>query len=508
MEASRPPAPRIVPRRFRGRISTVRAGTLAALIIIVAVYLGFTKNLPWQQPFEFNAVFQTSNNLRLDSPVRIAGVNVGKVTKVEREKDSNLVRVTMAIQDTGLPIHKDATAYIRSRIFLEGNFFVDLKPGTPQAPTVHDGGTIPITQTSTPVQLDELLTALQTNDREYLQELLKGFGNGLTRKPSAADDASQDKLVRGKSAAQALNDSLNYAPDAFKNAALVNTALLGTEPHDLSKLIAGLNKVTGGLAKNEVQLKDLITNFNRFFATFAAEEQNLSRSVRLLAPTIEHAHSSLTHLNEALPQLSGFARDIIPGVKETPPTITAVTPWIAQADKLFSQAEAGGLLHSLRPAMASFAAALNSSFDLFQQTNLTSRCFNEVILPASDTVLQDGPGTTGAESWKEFWYTMVGFAGETQGFDGAGSYVRTATGGGGHLVQTGKLKDRPKNRDQLFGNALLPPIGTRPARPSKTPPFKTDVACYKNLKPNLNGPAAGPGPPDKLLRAHGSGGNP
>ena len=53
-----------------------------------------------------------------------------------------MVKVTMAIDDEGLPIHKDATAKIRSRIFLEGNFFVDLKPGTPSAPNVDDGDTI------------------------------------------------------------------------------------------------------------------------------------------------------------------------------------------------------------------------------------------------------------------------------------------------------------------------------------------------------------------------------
>ena len=185
---------------------------LTVLVLVVAVYLAFSKSLPWQQPFEFNAVFQTGNNLRLDSPVRIAGVNVGKVTKVERAKDSDLVRVTMTLTDEGQPIHDDATAMIRSRIFLEGNFFVDLRPGTPSAPTIDDGDTLPVTQTATPVQLDQLLTALQTGDRENLQDLLKGFGDGLIRRPSAADDAQQDPLVHGKSAAQALNESLNDAP--------------------------------------------------------------------------------------------------------------------------------------------------------------------------------------------------------------------------------------------------------------------------------------------------------
>jgi ABC-type transporter Mla subunit MlaD len=489
----------VMPRRFQGRVSTARAGTLTILVLIVAVYLAFTKSLPWQQPFEFNAVFQTGNNLRLDSPVRIAGVNVGKVTKVERAEDSDLVKVTMTLDDTGQPIHKDATAMIRSRIFLEGNFFVDLRPGTPGAPNVDDGDTLPVTQTATPVQLDQLLTALQTGDRQYLQDLLKGLGNALTRKPSAADDSQQDVIVQGKTASQALNESLTYAPDALKHGSQSSEALLGTEPHDLSKLVKGLAKTTTALSTNEQQLKELITNFNRFFASFAAEETNLNKSVQLLGPTIEHAHSSLQSLNAALPQLEGFARDIIPGVKETPATITAVSPWIAEAQRLFARSELGGLLHSLRPAINSFAVATNSSFDLFEQTNLTSRCFNEVILPSGEVALNDGTASSGVPNFKEFWYTVVGLAGESQDFDGAGSYTRTATGGGNVLVKTGKLSGRPKNRDVLYGNALVPPQGTRPKRPSKRPAYKPNVACYKNEKPNLNGPAANAGAPDQVL---------
>jgi phospholipid/cholesterol/gamma-HCH transport system substrate-binding protein len=503
MEASGTGRKVIIPRRFRGRVSTVRAGTLTVLVIIVAVYLAFTKTLPWQQPFEFSAVFQTGNNLRLDSPVRIAGVNVGKVTSVERAKDSDLVKVTMSLDKQGQPIHKDATLMIRSRIFLEGNFFVDLRPGTPGAPIVHDGDTLTVGQTATPVQLDQLLTALQTNDRTYLQDLLKGLGDSLTRRPSAADNASQDQLVRGKSAAQALNSSLTYAPDALKNGAAVSEALLGTQPHDLSKLIQGLAKVTTALSTNEEQLKDLITNFNRFFAIFASEETNLSESIRVLGPTIEHARSSLENLNAALPQLAGFARDIVPGVQETPATIKAVTPWITQAQLLFSRSELGGLANSLRPAIASFAAATDASFGLLKQTNLTSRCFNEVILPSGDVALNDGTASSGIANYKEFWYTVVGLAGESQDFEGNGAYTRTATGGGDQLIKTGKLSNRPKGRDVLYGNAIVPPQGTRPKRPSKRPAFRPDVACYKSEKPNLNGPAANAGPPDTVVRGGG-----
>ena len=187
----------LVPRRFRDRVSPLRIGVLALLITSVFVYLAFTKALPWQHPFQLKAVFETSNNVQVNSPVRIAGVNVGKVVKVQRA-GGDMAELTMDIQKNGLPIHKDANMKIRSRLFLEGNFFVDLSPGTPTAPDVSSGGTIPVTQTATPVQLDQILTALQTNDRASLQDLLQGLGDAFERKPTAADDAAQDPDVRGK----------------------------------------------------------------------------------------------------------------------------------------------------------------------------------------------------------------------------------------------------------------------------------------------------------------------
>ncbi len=488
---------RIIPRRLRGRMNPLRAGAIALLVIIIATWLAFTKSLPWHDPFQFHAVFQTSNNLRLDSPVRIAGVNVGKVVEVERMNDSDLVKVTMEMDEKGLPIHDDATAKIRSRIFLEGNFFVELTPGTPSTEKVGDGDTIPVTQTSTPVQLDQVLTALQSNDRESLQDLLKGLGSGLMSKPTAAEDRNQDPDVRGETTAKSLNDSLNDAPASLKGSAAVNEGLLGTEPHDLSKLIAGLDKVVTALSTNEEQLKDFITNFNRFFAVFAAEQDSVTEAVALLGPTLENARAALISLNRAIPPLSGFARDLTPGVAQTQRTIAAFSPWVSQATSLFSKAEAGGLLNELQPAMRYLASVVDDSFDLFHETNLTSRCFNEVILPAGQTVLQDGTSTTGVAAIKEFWYTMVGFASDAQGFDGNGSYTRTATGGGDLLVRTEKLSNRPKLRDVLYGHALVRPQGTRPTRPPKAPPYKTNRDCYKNALPNLNGPAAAVGPPDK-----------
>ncbi len=129
------------------------AGLIAVVLIAAATYFAFTKNNPFSNPYVLNAVFENTNRLANRSPVRIAGVEVGQVVNVEPLADgSGLVRVKMEIADEGLPIKKDAQLKVRSRLFLEGNYFVDLQPGTPGSENLDDGDTVPPNQTASPVQ--------------------------------------------------------------------------------------------------------------------------------------------------------------------------------------------------------------------------------------------------------------------------------------------------------------------------------------------------------------------
>ena len=85
------------------------AGLLTLAVLAVATYFGFTKAIPFKHHYTVQAVFPSANGVRNGSPVRIAGVNVGKVTSVDRYKHTNLTDVTMEISGEGLPIHRDAT---------------------------------------------------------------------------------------------------------------------------------------------------------------------------------------------------------------------------------------------------------------------------------------------------------------------------------------------------------------------------------------------------------------
>jgi ABC-type transporter Mla subunit MlaD len=70
--------------------------------------------------------------------------------------------VTLSLNKQALPLHEDATAKIRPRSSSRSNFFVDLRPAPVVAGDEEDGGVIKVTNTASPVQLDEVLTALQS----------------------------------------------------------------------------------------------------------------------------------------------------------------------------------------------------------------------------------------------------------------------------------------------------------------------------------------------------------
>jgi len=477
-----------VPRRPRTTTGAFKVGLLTLVVIALATYFGFAKHIPFTHGFRVNAVFESANSIRRNSPVRIAGVNVGKVTRIARQPGSDTAIVTMTIDDRGLPIHKDATVRIRPRIFLEGNFFVDLRPGTPATPTIGDDDTLPVTQTAGPVQLDQVLTALQQDTRSDLQRLVRALATGLTLKPSRAADRDADRSARGQSAAESLNDAIPYGRAALRGTAEVTDALTGSRPHDLSRLLAGLNRTTEGLSRNEAQLQDLVTNLNTTLGATASEATSLRTSIRRLGPTLASANGALDSLNAAFPNTRAFARAILPGVRETAGTIDAAFPWVDQAHALVGPDELQGLVDELSPATRDLAKVIDTSVDLFPQADRVAKCLTRVVLPTGDVKIQDGPLSTNEENYKEFWYTMVGLAGEGQNFDGNGSYVRFQPGGGDQTVSLGKASP---NVGALFGNAIAKPLGTRPRFPGKRPPYKPDVPCYTQGVPNLDGAATG-----------------
>jgi len=474
-----------------GRFSAFQAGLIALVLILIVTFLAFTKDVPFTKPYELKARFENAPPILKGQAVRIAGVDVGKVSKVEAVSDgSPAVTVTMKLEDKALPIHRDARIKVRPRIFFEGNLFFDIRPGTPDSPELASGSTIPASQTSAPVQIDQVLGTLKTDTRKDLQKLLVGYGGALNGQPLPGEDADQDPSTKGETAGKSLNDSLQYSAGALRGGAVVNQALLGVEAHDLSKLIGAQQKVFAALDTHEGSLKDLITNFNVTMGALASESSNLSQTIAELPRVLEAANPTLDALNRAFPPTRAWALEMIPGVRETNATLEAGFPWIHQTRALLRPSELQGLVKELQPAVSDFAEFTAGQVDFLPVLDKFNRCQLNVILPTGEARIDEGALSTGLKNYQEFFQTMVGLSGESGNFDGNGSYTRFQSAGGGYKVQT-----PPVGRfvEGLFGSAQVPPLGTRPARGPKAA-YKPDAPCYKQTPPDLNAAKIGAGP--------------
>ena len=347
----------------RRGMSAFKAGALATVLIALGTYFGFTKSNPFANPYEVNAVFENTNRLANRSPVRIAGVDVGKVVDIEPLGDgSGLVRVKMEITDEGLPIKEDAELKVRSRLFLEGNYFVDLRPGTPNADNLEDGGTIPPNQTASPVQFGQVLTALQSDTRQDLRNFLREYSSSL----------------KG-AGARGFNQAIEHWEDAYRNTSQVNDATRGTERHDLSRVLKGQGRVFGALSRDEEALKELVTDLNETISGFARQEDNLKAAIPELRDVFREGRPALASLNRAFPEIRGFARDALPGARSSSPTLDAQLPFIMQARRLVDDDELGGLTRQLRSAVP-FLARLNTrSPKTFAQNRALAACQNNVL---------------------------------------------------------------------------------------------------------------------------------
>ena len=435
-------------------MSTFKAGVLALATILLLAYFGFTKANPFSNPYELHAMFRNVQNLKPRSPVRIAGVEVGKVTKVE-PKEGGAADVTMELKDDALPVHDDARAQIRSRIFLEGNFFVDIEPGSPSAGDLDDGSTLPVTRTASTVTLPDILDVLNSDVRTDLQTFLYEYGT---------------VALRG-GGAKAFNRAIDSFQPAYRYGALTNDALLGVDPdRDVQRLLRGQQRTFAALGSNPQNLKELVTDLNTTAGAIASQDAALAAAVPALRDTLREGYPALGELNAALPTLRTFAREAIPGVRSSVPALDAAIPWFTQARGLVQQSELKGLAADLRHAVPSLVKLNTRLVPFLEQLRALSSCTNHVLVPFMESDIPSiEEGNSGHSVRAQINRSFVGLAGESRSFD-ANTPVF-------HIQGVNPLK---------LGTGKVEPAA--PLDANSPPPHRPDVPCETQDPPNLNAP--------------------
>jgi phospholipid/cholesterol/gamma-HCH transport system substrate-binding protein len=436
-------------------MSVFKAGVLAITTLVLLTYFGFTKADPFANPYELKALFRDAQNLKTRAPVRIAGVEVGKVTKVEPKDGGGAAEVTMELSNDALPLRDDARAQIRSRIFLEGNFFVDIKPGSPSSGELDDGSTLPITQTASAVTLPEILDVLDSDVRLDLQAFLHEYGT----------------VALQGGGAKAFNRAIRSFKPAYRYGALTNDALLGVDPdHDVQRLLRGQQRTFAALADNPEALKELVTDLNTTAGAIASQDTALEAAVPALRDTLREGYPALGALNAALPTLRTFAREATPGVRSSGPALAAATPWIIQARGIVQQSELKGLAADLRQAVPSLVKLNTRLVPFLEQVRALSSCTNHVLVPFMESEIPSiEEGNSGHSVREQINRSFVGLAGESRVND-ANTPVFHIQGVNPFKLATGRIEP------------AAPPDANTP------PPHRPDVPCETQDPPNLSAP--------------------
>jgi phospholipid/cholesterol/gamma-HCH transport system substrate-binding protein len=457
-------------QRERSRIRPELLGLLVIVGVIAAFYLAATKQLPFSGGHRVHLEFASANQIAPDSPVRIAGVNVGKVESID-PGPNHTASVTVSLDDDALPLHTDATARVRPRTFLEGAFFVDLRPGSPSAPKLPDGGTIPVGQTSDPVQLDQVLTTLQPPVRESLRTTLFELSDALEG-----------------SGATGINRTIPQLAPLFRRGAQVSEAFTGTEPHDLSKAISSSSRVAAGLASDPVRLGGVVHDFAAVAAALSSRQSQLQQTIGGLDRVLRDSPPTLDAIHSATPPARDLVAALRPFLRRAPSVINPAIPLAGQVRKLLLPAQLPSLVAEGAPAVHSLAASAPDAIVTFAGLRGPVSCLLHNAVPTLTSKIDDGGLSSGQPVYRELLYSLTGLSSATRNFDGNGFGTRYYAGFGDELVAT--PFGSPGAR--LFGFTDQPIIGSRPRKPPEAPPLRPDVPCTEDDPANLHA-ATGPG---------------
>src|SRR3954447_18661278 len=220
-----------------------------------------------KKPFEIKAEFSDAQAVTpgQGQSVRVAGVQVGKIGTVEPK--NGVADVTLNIEpkyEKKLNIRSDASALLRPRTGLK-DMFVELDPGS-TGQKLKKGDTIPVANTSPDIDPDEVLSALDTDTRSYLQLLIGGLGKGF-------------------------NGNGNSLNAVFKRLGPTQTDLnrltsaVAERRTNLMRLIHNFGDLTNTLADKDGEITRLVQSSNAVFRSFAAANPQISQAIALLPST-------------------------------------------------------------------------------------------------------------------------------------------------------------------------------------------------------------------------------
>jgi phospholipid/cholesterol/gamma-HCH transport system substrate-binding protein len=251
------------------------------------------------------AYFENSNGIYVGDDVRILGVNVGRIDKIEPEP--NRVKISFWY-DSKYKVPADANAAVLSPTLVTSRA-IQLTPVYTGGPTMADDTVIPRERTVVPVEWDTLRQQLERLAKE-LQPTEPGGVSPLGSVINTTADNLRgqganirDTVIKLSQAFSALGDKSTDIFSTIKNLSILVSAL-----QDSTTLMRALNQnlasVTGLLADNPNEVAEAVRDFNAVVGevqTFVADNrETLGTTSDKLAGVTQALHDSLDDVKQFL----------------------------------------------------------------------------------------------------------------------------------------------------------------------------------------------------------------
>jgi virulence factor Mce-like protein len=338
------------------RIAAMVIFALSCFGILTFLWVSFGGSVPLKpKNYEVRVDFPEATTLAEQADVRISGVPVGKVQ--HKQLDHRYTLATLRIDPAYAPLPRDVRAILRQKTLL-GETYVELTPGTRNGPKIPEGGKISQSSIGQTVQLDEIFRAFDPKTRA-------AFRIWLDQQGRAFDGRGRD-----------LNAALgNLTP--FEQDATTLLQILNEQKADTSRLVANTGVVFDALTQRGDQLRSLIENSNRVFATTASRNARLQEIFRIFPTFLDESRITTARLTQFSRDTNPLITQLRPAARELSPTLIDLKSLAPDLKGLFR--DLGPLITASRKGLPAVQRILDDTTPLLGQLEPFLRNLNPIL---------------------------------------------------------------------------------------------------------------------------------
>ena len=229
--------------------------------------------------------------------VEVAGVIVGRVSDVRLE--DGRARLELHLERGKAKLFRDASILMRPRTLLK-DMILQVTPGTPQAGELRGGDTIEVSNTLPDVNLDELLSSLDTDTRGALVMLAQGAGQGI---------GGQGRR---------LSSVFRRFDPTMRMIRAINEEMIGRR-REISRVVTNFSLISAALARHRGDLTRFVDSSNAVFGALADEQAGVRATLRELPSTLHELRDSTAALTPVARSLGSASRRLLPGARALGP---------------------------------------------------------------------------------------------------------------------------------------------------------------------------------------------